>query len=662
MPQVATGERIGWSVKVRNFFAPGGILSQVHPKYEYRAGQLEMAEAVAEAIEQHRHLIVEAGTGTGKTMAYLIPAILSGKRVIVSTGTKNLQEQLFFKDVPLVERVFGRDLRVTYMKGRANYACRAKVDEAARSETAWLEGMEEVSDFRLIRDWMPHTEMGDRSELKTLAEPSAVWSKLDARRERCTGQKCAYFDNCFVTAMMRRAADSDLIIVNHHLFFADLAVKQEEFGGILPRYDAVIFDEAHEIEDVAGQYFGASVSNLQLQDLARDILDLARRKDFATVSFEEIVRSVLGAAERFFALFGESEGRQSFREHSRFLETWGSEYRGVLTGLEMLATQLQLMEGAVEETIPLHRRTTAISEGLRGYLENVDARLVYWVERRGRGVYLQATPIDVSGILGEKLFAEVPAVVLTSATLAVAGDFDFLKQRLGLESARSLIVDSPFDFPRQALLYVPQHLPDPRQPGFAALAAREIAELLELSKGRAFCLFTSYQQMKAVHERVRNAVDFPLLLQGSKPRNALLEEFRSTPGAVLFATSSFWQGVDVQGDQLSLVVIDRLPFAVPTDPVVEARSRQVESTGGQAFFDYQIPQAAIALKQGFGRLIRSKTDRGVLCLLDVRVTKARYGQIFFDSLPDYGFATERSQVAQFLSGISSPKNDLRTRI
>lgn len=636
-------------MKVRNFFAPGGALASAHPKYEFRQGQLEMAEAVAEAIEERRHLIVEAGTGTGKTMAYLIPAILSGKRVIVSTGTKNLQEQLFFKDVPLLEKVFGRPLQVTYMKGRANYVCRAKVDEAARAETAWLEGMDEVTDFRLIRDWMPHTEMGDRSELKTIAEPSGVWAKLDARRERCTGQKCAYFDNCFVTAMMRRAAESDVIIVNHHLFFADLAVKQEEFGGILPRYDAVIFDEAHEIEDVAGQYFGGSVSNLQMQDLARDIVELARRKEFATASFEEIVRSVLGSSERFFGLFGSGEGRESFREHAAFLDEWGEEYRAVQLGLEMLATQLQLMEGAVEETIPLHRRTVAMGEGLRGFLEKVDARFVYWVERRGRGVYLQVTPIDVSAILGEKLFDEVPTVVLTSATLAVAGEFEFLKKRLGLESARSMVVDSPFDFQRQAILYVPQHMPDPRSAEFTAKAAREIAGLLELTEGRAFCLFTSYQQMKAVYERVARMVEYPLLLQGTRPRNVLLEEFRETKGAVLFATSSFWQGVDVQGDQLSLVVIDKLPFAVPTDPVVEARSRQVESSGGKPFYDYQIPQAAIALKQGFGRLIRSRTDRGVLCLLDVRVTKARYGQVFFDSLPDYGFATRLDEVEDFLA-------------
>lgn len=639
---------------LRDFFSSSGILARVHPKYEFRAGQLEMAQAVSDALKEHRHLIVEAGTGTGKTMAYLIPAILSGKRVVVSTGTKNLQEQLFFKDVPLLEAIFKRPLKVTYMKGRSNYLCRQKVEEAARSESAWLEGMSEVNDFRQIRDWMALTTMGDRSELKTIADTSPTWAKLDARRERCTGQKCNYFDNCFVTAMLRRAADSDIIIVNHHLFFADLAVKQEDFGGIIPDYDAVIFDEAHEIEDVVGQYFGLSVSNLQVQDLLRDITDLARRKEFLGTSFEDILRGAMGASEKFFVLFAESEGRAVFRAHDAFREEFAEEYAHCISGLEMLATQLQLMEGAIDEVIPLHRRIKDIQDAIKFFLEGNQPQFVYWTERRGRGTYLQATPIEVSNILSTKLFENVPSVILTSATLAVSGDFEFLQQRIGLPSVRSLVVASPFDYQKQSLFYVPQHLPDPRNAGFSAAAAMEIVRLLKLSQGRAFCLFTSYQQMRQIFDRVSPLIPYPSFLQGTKPRNALLDDFRATPNAVLFATSSFWQGVDVQGDQLSCVIIDKLPFAVPTDPVVQARTNQIKQSGGEPFREYQIPQAAIALKQGFGRLIRSKQDRGVLTLLDVRITATKYGQIFFDSLPDYAFTTDILDVERFFGCTKLP--------
>jgi ATP-dependent DNA helicase DinG len=605
-----------------------------------------MAEAVESALAEGRHLIVEAGTGTGKTLAYLAPAVLSGKRIIVSTGTKNLQEQIYFKDIPFLEKHLGAGLRVCYMKGRANYACRQKIYDAEKEPV--LEGLEEVTDFQVIREWEKTTQTGDRAEIKTLPERSTAWAKVDARRETCTGQKCEQFERCFITQMHQRAIESDIIIVNHHLLFADLAVKASSDAlGIIPEYEAAIFDEAHEIEDIAGQYFGMSVSSYQLQELATDLAALSRRKGFGTSELDRTLMSMTEHGDAFFALFSNSEGRTGFTGQEAFLNQHHEKYDDLLHSLELLSTTLKLEKSAPEELIPIVRRCEELRTNLQFFMESSDPTYVYWVERRGRTCVLQATPIDVGALLEERLFNEVDTVVLTSATLAVAGGFEFVQKRLGLRSPRSLIVTSHFDYRSQALLYVPQHLPDPRSPTFTMEAAAEIVKILTHSRGRAFVLFTSYQQMRLVYDRVSLDIEYETLMQGTGPRSALLDEFKRTPNCVLFATSSFWQGVDVPGEQLSCVIIDKLPFAVPSDPVVEARIRRIREDGGQPFYEYQIPQAAIALKQGFGRLIRSRSDRGVLAILDNRITKQRYGQVFFDSLPDYDFTTDLRKVENF---------------
>ena len=659
---------------LHEFFAPGGILARSSLPYEYRPGQLEMAKAVERSLAERRHLIVEAGTGTGKTLAYLLPALRTGQRVIVSTGTKALQDQLFFRDVPFLETLLG-PLRVCYMKGRANYLCRHKL--VTLQNQPILSGLEEIDQYRQIAEWEQTTETGDRSELSGLPESSALWSKLDARTEACLGSTCPDYRRCFITEMRRRAQESDIIIVNHHLFFADLSVKQEAAGapdaGILPEAAAVIFDEAHELEEVASNYFGLSISNLRFEELARDMETQLRGKEGAG-AITGVTQQLRDRSRMFFAgLPLAGDGRQPFVGREDFLETSGDLYIGVRATLRRLEAEMEGMNG-VDEAPGLKKRVARLRTELEFLLESNSSNMVYWMERRivggapergsagsarrgfrteNRHTFLQATPIDVSELLHEMVFETIPSVVLTSATLTVQGGFEHMRKRLGLTEARELVVPSHFRYGEQALLYLPPNMPDPRDPEFPEAAANCIRRVLNLSRGRAFCLFTSYSQMRDLYERLLPVLDFPILLHGTAPRKALLEEFRSTPNAVLFGTSSFWQGVDVQGEALSCVIIDKLPFAVPSDPVVAARMKAIEEAGGKPFFDYQVPAAVLTLKQGFGRLIRSLEDRGVLVLLDPRVRRQRYGQTFLASLPPYRMTQTITDVEAFFADVGS---------
>ncbi len=645
------------------FFAPGGVLSRTHPAYEFRRGQLQMAQAVEQALAEKRHLIVEAGTGTGKTLAYLVPVIRSGQRVIISTGTKNLQEQLFHKDVPFLEQALFPDgkgrLNVCYMKGRNNYLCRKKLYDL--TDQPVLSGLEEIEHYRAIAAWEKTTQTGDRAELASLPEANALWHRLDARADTCIGQKCSAFQQCFITEMHRRAMESDIIIVNHHLFFADLSIKQQsEYApdaGILPETGAVIFDEAHELEDVAGSYFGISVSNARIEDLCRDAEISLQRNHSLSASLVGAVKSLRDRSLFFFALLPQGDGRFAFENRREFLEENGEEFLNLQQSLQRFASELENLPSKPEEVFTFIRRTQELQVQLGFLMESEDRNTVFWIERRRGGrdkanVFLQATPIDVAPILKACLFDKLDCAVLTSATLAVGGGFEYVKRRLGVEYARETVLPSHFDYENQAMLYVPPDLPDPRTPQFAALAADRIKKLLQITRGRAFVLFTSYAQMNDVYQRLLGELDYPVLLQGDAPKSALLEEFRLTPNAVLFATSSFWQGVDVQGEQLSCVIIDRLPFAVPSDPVVAARVKAIDAEGGNAFFQYQVPAAVITLKQGFGRLIRSLHDRGLLALLDNRILKKQYGRVFLESLPNYRKTTELKQVEEFF-GIGS---------
>ena len=672
---------------LHDFFHPGGILAKSSLEYEHRPGQYAMAKAIEQSFTDRRHLIVEAGTGTGKTLAYLLPALRRAReqkqRIIISTGTKNLQEQLYFKDVPFLESLLG-PLKVCYMKGRANYVCKQKL--YALRDNPLLTGLEEISQFHSILQWERTTETGDRAEVDELPESSSLWHKLDARSEVCLGQTCPNWEQCFITSMRRKALESDIVIVNHHLFFADLSIKQQAAGasdaGILPEAAAVIFDEAHELEDIASQYFGVALSNARFDELARDTELLLRAKGASSSAIESAAQTLRERSRLFFASLpaGPSDlGRLEFIDRADFLEARGDAYIGATNALQRLEGELERLR-EVDEAAGLRKRAADIRNHLKFLLESTDPNTVFWIERRATSgmrnaarnardtavpsaqsfsTHLQATPIDVSTLMAETLFERYPSVILTSATLTVAAKdgtpgFDHLKNRLGVPFPKELVVPSHFDYATQALLYLPPGMPPPRDANFLPQAAERIRRVLEITRGRAFCLFTSHAQMRELHDRLLAQLPYPLLMQGSAPRHVLLQQFRETPNAVLFGTSSFWQGIDVQGEQLSCVIIDKLPFAVPSDPIMKARTDAINAAGGSAFNDLQVPQAVIALKQGFGRLIRSLSDRGVLMLLDPRIRTTRYGATFLDSLPPYRRTDDITEVERFFDLADTP--------
>ena len=648
---------------MEEIFGRGGLISRAHPDYEYRPGQIEMAGAVLRAFEERRHLVVEAGTGTGKTLAYLVPAIAAatarGGRVIVSTGTKNLQEQLMEKDIPFLQRVLPKKFTAAYMKGRGNYACLQRIKRAETSPI--LDGLDDVDYFDEVRRWARDSPTGDRAELVELPENLSFWRHVDARSETCLGQKCPEYDPCFVTRMRQRAQDADIVIVNHHLFFADLALRGGEYGQVIPDYSAVIFDEAHQIEDVAAEYFGAQVSSYQIEDLLRDLQNLPVTNADSNRELTKAAARVSRFADHFWLGFQQAgrgdEGRApilpgTFAQKNRRGEVeptaLGQSYLALDGALARVETTLDALREQPPEIENVIRRARELRFNLEFIVAGDDKRFVYWQERRGRGTFLRASPIDVSTLLQDKLFDRVETVVLTSATLASAGSFRFVRERLGLdeEKTEELIAPEAYDYGRQAVLYLPPRMPDPRKPEFGEAAAEEVVRILEVTRGRAFVLSTSTSGMRALYERVSARVDFPCMVQGDASKSYLLERFRQTPGAVLFATSSFWQGVDVRGEQLSCVIIDKLPFAVPTDPVVAARQRFIEDAGGSSFYEYSVPQAIISLKQGLGRLIRSATDRGVLSILDPRLRTQGYGRQFLKSLPPCRTTSDLAEVAR----------------
>jgi len=646
-------------------FADDGPLARTVDGYEPREGQRAMAEAVADVIERGGTLIAEAGTGTGKTLAYLVPAILSGQRILVSTGTKNLQEQIFFKDIPLLRDALGKPFSATLMKGRSNYLClhrfetyRDGVEGNTSAGGRLIESGDRVM-LPIVNAWVKKTATGDRAELRDLPEDLPLWKDIAADAETCLGAECPRYGDCFVTLMRQRAAESDVVIVNHHLLCADAQLRKSAYGEVIPACATLVIDEAHQLEDVATQYFGIAVSNYRVDDLLRDVeitVSLTPEMLQATSRVTDRARTFFGGVALARMDVAESKARYNSDTFVDYFQD-GALLAGALEGLEatlQLAAGPKGPRGTGEEAIQtdemitsLARRARELREDLTFLIRANDTDFVYYVETRGKGLVLRASPIDVSRLAKEAVFDRMRTTVLTSATLGVDGSCEYVKSRLGLREPTELRVESEFDYARQALLYLPRRVPSPKSPAFSAAAAREVIEILKRSRGRAFVLFTSYAVLRAVQQFVEMAVPFPILVQGTAPRSTLIEQFRSTPNAVLLATSSFWQGVDVVGEALSCVIIDKLPFASPGDPVTAARIEAIKASGGDAFAVYQVPLAILALQQGLGRLIRHRTDRGVLAILDPRLRTMGYGRRFLDSLPPAPVTHDLGAVERF---------------
>ena len=629
-----------------------GPLAKIIPDFSSRPQQIELAEAIEQAISKKESLICEAGTGTGKTFAYLVPALLSGSKVIISTGTKHLQDQLFLRDLPLVHKSLGVAVNVALLKGRANYLCIHHLN-LSESENRYLD-KQSLSQLKDIREWSQHTHHGDLAELSHIAEDASVRSMVTSTTENCLGQDCNYYEDCHLFRARRRANDADIIIVNHHLFFADLALRDQGFGELLPTADMVIFDEAHQLPDLASIFFSQTTSSRQLLDLLIDSKAAYYEEAADLHDFLEILDNAEKSVKDLRLKFGQFEQRLAWQElwNKSNVKTAFAE---LLERLHDVHTALDAFAGRGKLLDSCFKRVANALNMLDSFTALGSTDYIQWMETRGRSFLLHQTPLDVAEAFQSRMREYDYRNIYTSATLSVNNNFKHFSSLLGLENTKARSWDSPFNFKKQALLYLPEALPDPRESGYTELVIERALPVLELTRGRAFILFTSHRALKIAAEQLAEKIDYPIFVQGDAPRTELLDSFRNTKHAVLLGTSSFWEGVDVKGQALSCVIIDKLPFSAPGDPVLKARMKKMEEQGKNPFMEYQLPEAVITLKQGIGRLIRDKQDYGLLMICDPRLKTKSYGKIFLNSLPMMQQTHDLSEVKEFFKQFEALK-------
>ncbi|MDD5757667.1 MAG: ATP-dependent DNA helicase [Desulfobulbaceae bacterium] len=628
---------------IDEIFGEHGILAQKLPGYEMRASQINMANAVlhtlaiadTDLLSTAQMLVAEAETGIGKTLAYLVPALLSGQKVVISTGTLNLQEQILKKEIPFIRQHIKPDLKAICVKGRQNYACLHRCQQFLSAPQMQL--FAQSHEIELLHDWLGETHSGDRAELTWLADNSPLWEQVSTSTSKCLGNTCPENANCFINRLRKKAATAQLLIVNHHLFFSDLAIRRFGHAEVLPRYQSVIFDEAHHLENVATSYFGTTFSHYQLLDLVKDIETMAQEhlKKEARLATIQIARALASQAAEFALIFPRQKGRFPLPELIDNIKEWGVEVSRLDQAITNLRQQLNSTALGSDYWDGPRRRCQELQDCLAKTTTDLDHAFVYWAERREKTISLSASPIEIAQALQKHLYSQVASIVFTSATLTTGGSFSYMFKRLGLPSdTESMSLPTPFDYARRSRLYIPaQGFPEPNAATYASAIQRQTLAILAASRGRALLLFTSISAMRQMHEFLDDKLNHPLLMQGDAPKASLLETFREMTDSVLLAVASFWEGVNVPGESLSCVIIDKLPFEVPSDPVIMARINRIKEEKGNPFYDFQVPRAILSLRQGLGRLMRAKNDRGLLAIMDIRLYTKGYGRLFLKSLP-----------------------------